>query len=1454
MKGIYRTIFSVFLLFSALLATVAALPAPFSNTNTSLLQQPNPPATSLDLVTFRKIILAFTSFGQEIPESEVEDTFTGAERAINDLVEAHPDERITNDQFNFRREHGNTLILISANVGGSITWRELSRVLQSLHRFMSGGAGVPDEHYQALEFKIQALPLIDVGFGLIWYFPPGSAIMQKRASPPLPISIAQETDLLASNAASLLLGPNANDDPILYPIPRTCLTLKFYFLGVPIPADIVKFTLQGALAKVRPWLNGAHENDTITNDYYQYITPFTHGTPRVAVTVFSYRGHSMSWRILFEVLFGLFQFATSFSGSNLKQEHYQILGFRIFEESFGKLGVGTISCYIPGEVDSVKRAQAGKEIFDGSALSRKTAPRVLQLPQVSNSTPLHSADARNAESTSPTAVATSVVWPIFGTDILLTFTFLGDPIPPHEVTATVMGAQRYILPILDQSPNLPIVDNHFRYRSNDELVAISVLAYRDKVITWTKLSQVLAGMLQFCVDNHNQVLVFEIDIGEQGRVGFGTFLYAHASRNERAVEKRALLSTAFLPSNAAISPSSPVGTPAAIRFPILLSQDNLLFTDHGPAIPSNELRVNLEYALKDTGLMIDEFPNQVLHSGAYEVQDENLTITISAHTGYEITWLQLDDILLGLRDFVTGCGSHSQTYFQALDFQVNRPGQGNVAYGLVRYTPGSARFSPSNPFEAGKRALQATLSLPSQLAFETEILFRIPGTSDTLVVNDLGVHIPGKLLSRALWHCLDNIWDHINTGPLDPIPRREDDCTFEGVTIATSCHQAAHPQYVISWMTLQDIVDGLNVFTQGDWRTAESQMHRQILEFQLDLEYFGKFVHGFLLYNAQVLTETGNGALNSTLLEMGSVASNSRLTSRNIDKTENRNSNTTPPLPILAVFSNFIPYAIPGTPVTLVITSLGDPIPSLEVGAGLTNALRRISSSAISRAHMPIPGNRYWYRDNISHLCFHVLSRNSRQVITWQQLSWTVAGLSQWMQGDHCRELSFVINVDGEGTIGFGSVGHGPLPIGIPTGLVKTEKRAELPNETFWQLPTSAKAANTGPLHISAITNETLVQLPNATKWPSLATDECIYTPDTGLDICFHHFGDPIPSQQVSLLFTCILRDLPISKDTIPAILYQLRTPDRKVTGRTSILVEWIPHYDFAYDALNRVMQRLERYMIGHGSESSASPHLQNLEFVLQADGIALGTGQVWHLPGKHGVAKRGIVNDDVLLLPNTTSTSALQAVGAISPYSFLVIGTSITLQFYYFSTGMPGFGFQAISTLRNALAKIDPCVETTPNAPIAGDAFQYSKRFGHTKILVFIYTLGSNTISWRDLDAVLDGLAWFMQRDPITSQPCNQGSKFQINADGIGKIGLGTLWWSTGTGALEQRAEAANHVSQPSNSSLSLPGAPFACELYFRSSFISIGSHFLIARHLSIASCSLGMSQNPFFVMKEQC
>ena len=521
----------LFPLLYAYLAQAAILPATLSLRNGTVIGLPvvsvpgSSPTAGVPWIpvslSTRNLVLAFIQRGRSIPENEVKETLVDADQAIAELALKHPTERITNDRFEYHRPNGKMLISIQTFSGEMITWKELTRILHGLYQYMTATGGpqeITETHYQTLEFEIEARgqEKPNIAYGLVWYIDPTGSEIQKRATLPL----SNLTSPRPSNETAIhlpstpLVLPGAQDEPTVFPIPRSSLRLNIYYSGPSIPARSVEATLQGAMAFVRPYLNGPTEKDPMENDAFRWVLPLSRkaGIP-VAVTVLSYHRHLISWRQLFDVLFGLFAFATTF-GTDLRQSHYQVLGFRILEQNtLQQLGVGTLSYY---SFETGKVAKRAETIDHGT---------FLRLPNASNASSLD-------------LVSSPIAYKVANTDITLTFTYLGTtPIPPLEINAALTAARASISPSVTHTPTMDI-SSKFSHISPDSHVSINLLVYADKAITYREADQILMGLAQFCQADqlHDRVLVFEVDIlGEsRGRVGFGTLLYVPADRRDMA--------------------------------------------------------------------------------------------------------------------------------------------------------------------------------------------------------------------------------------------------------------------------------------------------------------------------------------------------------------------------------------------------------------------------------------------------------------------------------------------------------------------------------------------------------------------------------------------------------------------------------------------------------------------------------------------------------------------------------------------------------------------------------------------------------------------------------------------------------------------------------------------------------------------------------------------------------
>ena len=359
-----------------------------------------------------------------------------------------------------------------------------------------------------MEAKGQKKP--QIGLGVVWYFGPKGNQIQKRATLPFPYFTIEpssnETTPRLPNTTLMLPWVEDLRRAINFTIPKTSLNLSFDYLGPSIPAQSVKATLQGAMANVRPFLRPETENHRIKDDCFRWILPLgREASVPVAVAVFTYHGCLISWRQLFDVLYGLFAFTTTF-GTDLQETHYEVLAFKIVDKITSKrLGVGNISFFTSETGQLVKRVEA---IGHGVSPQPQSVPRASSLNLVPPN---------------------SIPYPIAHTDITLTFTFLGiTPIPAAEIDTALDAAREKIDPQVTRTPHAKIPD---RYRdvSITTRISTNVILYQHKYITYGELDDILDGLHRFCSDDpaHDRMLVFEIAIANDvgGRGAFRTFLY-----------------------------------------------------------------------------------------------------------------------------------------------------------------------------------------------------------------------------------------------------------------------------------------------------------------------------------------------------------------------------------------------------------------------------------------------------------------------------------------------------------------------------------------------------------------------------------------------------------------------------------------------------------------------------------------------------------------------------------------------------------------------------------------------------------------------------------------------------------------------------------------------------------------------------------------------------------------
>ena len=281
--------------------------------------------------------LIFDLFGAQIPSSAVNAAFNGAITRIYPFLQNHPNDPITDDNFQYRALGGSVQVGVTAAPRHRVSWRQLDSVLRQVASFMNGDLGASRQHMQELSFQIIEGGT-KMGDGLVSYHP----------SPGLQSANSTLVNLTNSNDTTLLLAtndPSVNSltaNAIPFRIPDTPFILEFGFLGRAIPISNVHSAFAGAHSDIINPL-AQHPTSPIPGDRFDYEKD------GVRIIVLADKEIIMTWKQLSWVLGGIYSFM---SGT---PERYRILACHIEFIGHGNVGVASVG-YSPPSLEVTKRA------------------------------------------------------------------------------------------------------------------------------------------------------------------------------------------------------------------------------------------------------------------------------------------------------------------------------------------------------------------------------------------------------------------------------------------------------------------------------------------------------------------------------------------------------------------------------------------------------------------------------------------------------------------------------------------------------------------------------------------------------------------------------------------------------------------------------------------------------------------------------------------------------------------------------------------------------------------------------------------------------------------------------------------------------------------------------------------------------------------------------------------
>ena len=469
------------------------------------------------------VTLNFTRFGPEIPVVRAMSTVHEARQQVQLHLASNSESATKSDHFEYiapLAPHETRVCAVFAQAYGNLglSWVQIDQILEGLMQF-TNGAGVDRQvHYQALQFEISFSNERRVGDGFLNCTPVRDRDAAERARiahGPIRVQARDTTlNLVSMPINATLLDPshksNLPSSPlgeVFFPIFGTDLSLAFIWLGNPLPRDKVNVAFNRAFAKIAPFLETS-PNEPIPRDMFHFMS--TIGKFNIAIQV--YGTINLTWSQIKTILTGLWRF-TNGIGTVHERQYFRNLSFEVKDEHGSSIGYGNLL------------SVGGNNAIASASDHRKRSP----LPPIistlnSSSTSIHPSSQMSSQ-----RPPLPYIWPIHGTPLTLTFTYMGPYLPVAEVNAAITIAIRRIRPAIRIKPDSAIPEAGFE--NHIGVVQVVVTPYEGADISWLQLGQIMNGLEMFCTVPYKRLLVFEIEEENVGRLGAGK-LWLYDGREE----------------------------------------------------------------------------------------------------------------------------------------------------------------------------------------------------------------------------------------------------------------------------------------------------------------------------------------------------------------------------------------------------------------------------------------------------------------------------------------------------------------------------------------------------------------------------------------------------------------------------------------------------------------------------------------------------------------------------------------------------------------------------------------------------------------------------------------------------------------------------------------------------------------------------------------------------------
>ncbi|KAF6231899.1 hypothetical protein HO173_009736 [Letharia columbiana] len=464
-------------------------------------------------------------------------------------------------------------------------------------------------------------------------------------------------------------------------------------------------------------------------------------------------------------------------------------------------------------------------------------------------------------------------------------------------------------------------------------------------------------------------------------------------------------------SNANYSLSLPENSTVSLHFHVPDTLINLTFTFPGRPLSFITMVEAVKLAIDEIATNVGLRPTESITHGFFRQRRDKLEINIHQYGAKQVTWSLLEQLLLGIQYFMSQLGTLCE-----MRFQIDVQSKGRVGHGSLWYTGLQSNDVVKRAVnETSEQLPMLSISKPALTNWNGSMLSHIPDErSIVFSYHFFGPTIPESTISMCLRLARQSIRTNVQLHPHDGLP----DGLFQYRACGgdVSIGIKAYADNAISWLLLDQILHDIS-------RDLIGAHHLLACEFEFEIYPFERpHGHGSLQYDPTTILP----AIPSHIAASAVKRTFPQLRYANATLNSPPHARTSLPNP---THTWAVVLPVPGTPITLLVNSLGNPLPLWDVASTLSGARNEVLSAHGTYANLPINNGRFQYSHAGSSVWVRVVAK-SEQIVTWQDLNDVLKGLFEFLctgKKARSRWLLFEIFRDGRGIVGDGLVsGHRP--------------------------------------------------------------------------------------------------------------------------------------------------------------------------------------------------------------------------------------------------------------------------------------------------------------------------------------------------------------------------------------------------------------------------------------------